>query len=310
MNLLKAILLKVGSAFVFAVMSVLVRWLGERYPVGQIVFFRSAFAILPVVIIYAIRNELMAAVRTTRLRGHLGRGMVSIGGMFFSFSALARLPLVDATAISFAAPLITVAFAAWFLGERVRIYRWSAVGVGFAGVIVMLWPYLNLSQYAAGGTATQVATIGAICALAGAFTNAGSVIQTRRLTDTETTSSIVFYFSLICALAGLATLPFGWIWPDGWQLAALIGTGLVGGLAHILLTASYRFAPASMVAPFDYTTMVWAFILGYAMFGEVPTIYVYVGSAIVAGSGLFVIWRERQLGLRRVRESEGPSNVS
>ncbi len=279
-------------------------------PLGQTVFFRSAFAILPVVMIYAWRRELMSAVRTTRPLGHLGRGAISVCGMFLNFAALARLPLVDATAISFAAPLITVAFAAWFLGERVRIFRWSAVAVGFAGVIVMLWPYLNLSQYAAGGTATQVATIGAICALAGAFTNAGSVIQTRRLTDTETTSSIVFYFSLICALAGLATLPFGWIWPDGWQLAALIGTGLVGGLAHILLTASYRFAPASMVAPFDYTTMVWAFILGYAMFGEVPTIYVYVGSAIVAGSGLFVIWRERQLGLRRVRESEGPSNVS
>ena len=147
-------------------------------------------------------------------------------------------------------------------------------------------------------------------ALAGAFTNAGSVIQTRRLTDTETTSSIVFYFSLTCALAGLATLPFGWIWPTGWQLAALIGAGLVGGLAHIVLTESYRFAPASMVAPLDYTTMVWAFVLGYAMFGEVPTTHVYAGSAIVAGSGLFVIWRERQLGLRRERESEGPANVS
>ena len=311
MNLVKAISLKLVSALLFALLSALVRYCGETgVPLGQTVFFRSAFAILPVVMIYAWRRELMSAVRTTRPLGHLGRGAISVVGMFLNFAALARLPLVDATAISFAAPLITVAFAAWFLGERVRIFRWSAVAVGFAGVIVMLWPYLNLSQYAAGGTATQVATIGAICALAGAFTNAGSVIQTRRLTETETTSSIVFYFSLICALAGLATLPFGWIWPDGWQLAALIGTGLVGGLAHILLTASYRFAPASMVAPFDYTTMVWAFILGYAMFGEVPTIYVYVGSAIVAGSGLFVIWRERQLGLRRVRESEGPSNVS
>ena len=122
-------------------------------------------------------------------------------------------------------------------------------------------------------------------ALAGAFTNAGSVIQTRRLTDTETTSSIVFYFSLFCAVAGLATLPFGWVWPDGWQLAALIGAGLVGGLAHILLTESYRYAPASVIAPFDYTTMMWAFVLGYAMFGEVPTVYVYVGAAIVAGVG-------------------------
>jgi drug/metabolite transporter (DMT)-like permease len=136
------------------------------------------------------------------------------------------------------------------------------------------------------------------------------VVQTRRLTATETTSSIVFYFSLSCALAGLATWPFGWIAPNGWQLAALLGSGLVGGIGHILMTESFRYAPASMIAPFDYSTMVWAFVLGYFMFGEVPTVYVYAGALIVAGSGLFVIWRERQLGLRRERESEGPSNVS
>jgi drug/metabolite transporter (DMT)-like permease len=311
MNLFKAISLKLVSALLFAVLSACIRYLGEGgVPVGQSVFFRSAFAIVPVVVVYAWRRELMSAVLTTRPLGHLGRGTISVCGMFLNFAALARLPLVDATAISFAAPLITVAFAAWFLGERVRIYRWSAVVVGFVGVIVMLWPYLNLSQYSIEGAAAQAATLGAIFALMGAFTNAGAVVQTRRLTDTETTSSIVFYFSLSCALAGLATLPFGWVWPSGGQLAALIGAGLVGGTAHIVLTESYRYAPASMVAPFDYTTMVWAFVLGYWMFGEVPTVYVYIGSAIVAASGLFVIWRERQLGLRREAESEGPANVS
>ena len=310
MNLAKAILLKVASALLFAFLSAFVRFLGEGgVPTGQTVFFRSAFAIVPVVIIFAWRRELMSAVRTARPLGHLGRGSISVVGMFLNFAALARLPLVDATAISFAAPLITVAFAAWFLGERVRIYRWSAVGVGFAGIVVMLWPYLNFAQFTSESAAAQAATLGVLFALAGAFTNAGSVIQTRRLTDTETTSSIVFYFSLICALAGLATLPLGWVWPDRWQLAALIGAGLVAGLAHILLTESYRFAAASVIAPFDYTMMVWVFLLGYWMFGEIPTVHVYVGSAIVVASGLFVIWRERQLRLRRERESEGPANV-
>src|ERR1700741_1360484 len=109
MNVVKAISLKVIWALLFAVMSALVRYLGERYPVGQIVFFRSAFAILPVILIYAWRNELVAAVRTVRPLGHVGGGVISIAGMFCSFSALARLPIVDATAISFAAPLITVA---------------------------------------------------------------------------------------------------------------------------------------------------------------------------------------------------------
>jgi len=184
------------------------------------------------------------------------------------------------------------------------------VVVGFAGIVVMLWPYLNLSRYGPGGAATVAATVGVACGLLSAFTNAASIIQTRRLADTETTSSIVFYFSLFCAIAGLATLPFGWIWPSGLQLAVLVAAGLIGGLAHIVLTSSYRYAPASLVAPLDYTTMIWAFVLGYAIFGEVPTVYVFVGGAIVAASGIFVIWRERQLGLRRIREAEGPANVS
>jgi drug/metabolite transporter (DMT)-like permease len=304
MNLAKAIALKIASALLFAVMQALVRWMGETVPLGQVVFFRAAFAILPVVIIFAWRGQLAAAVHTTRPLGQLWRGLISVAGMFLNFAALARLPLVDATAISFAAPLITVALAALFLGERVRIYRWSAVAVGFAGVLIMLWPHFDLDRLLIAGSATTA--IGAICALGSAFTNAGSVIQTRILTRTETTSSIVFYFSLICAVGGLATLPFGWVVPDGPQLAALIALGVLGGLAHIMLTESYRYASASVVAPFDYTTMLWAFILGYALFGELPTKYVYIGATIVAGAGLFVIWRERQLGLRRVREAEGP----
>ena len=235
MNVIKAITLKVMSALLFAVMSALVRFLGETYPVGQIVFFRSAFAILPVLVIYAWRNELAAAVRTVRPLGQIGRGLISICGMFCNFAALARLPIVDATAISFVSPLITVAMSALFLKERVRIYRWSAVTAGFVGILVMLGPHFDLSAHAgAAGT-----TLGLAFAIGGAFCNAGSVIQTRRLTETETTSSIVFYFSLICALAGLATWPLGWLVPTWVEFAALVTVGLCGGLAHILLTESY-----------------------------------------------------------------------
>jgi drug/metabolite transporter (DMT)-like permease len=294
-NAIKAISLKITSALIFAVMSVLVRYLGAAYPVGQVVFFRSAFAIVPVVVIYAWRRELEAAVRMGRPFGHAGRGLTAIGGMFCNFSALARLPIVDATAISFAAPLITVAMAALWLKERVRIYRWSAVIIGFAGVLVMLLPHLDIS----GSAAAAGAAIGAVLGLAGAFFNAGSIIQTRHLTKSETTSSIVFYFSLICALAGLVTWPFGWNTPSGTELAALIGIGLCGGLGHIVLTESYRWAPASLVAPFEYTSMLWALVLGYVAFGELPTALGFLGAAIIAGAGLFVIWRERQLRQER-----------
>jgi drug/metabolite transporter (DMT)-like permease len=224
--------------------------------------------------------------------------------MFSNFAALARLSLVETTAIQFASPLMTVALAALVLKERVGIYRWSAVAVGFVGVLVMLAPHLAAgSLLAVGATA---AGAGALFALISAFCTAGTTIQTRRLTRTETTPSIVFYFSAICALAGLATLPFGWLLPSGMQLAGLVTLGMLGGLAHIFLTESYRFAPASVIAPFDYTTMIFALIVGYLAFGEVPTAIVLVGAVIVAGAGLFVIWRERRLGLKRAREAEGP----
>lgn len=308
MHPFKAIGLKLISALLFAGMSALVRQLGDVAPIGQMVFFRSAFAILPVLVIYALRGELASAVRTGRPFGQLGRGMLSVCGMFTNFSALTRLPLADATAISFASPLITVALAAVILKERVRIYRWSAVVIGFAGVIVMLVPHFDLGAYA--GAAGAAAAAGSLFAITSAFCNAGTVIQTRRLTQTETTSSIVFYFSLVCAIAGALTLPFAWHSPTGRELTALIALGILGGLAHIFLTESYRFAAASVVAPFDYSAMLWALLLGYWLFGELPGTLVYVGASIVAGAGLYVIWRERQLGLQRAREAEGPATAA
>jgi len=295
-SIAKGIALKLASLLLFALMSALIRGFGDTVPVGQVVFFRSVFAIVPVVIIYAARRELVTAVRTHRLPGHLGRGVISICAMFLSFASLARLPLIDATAISFAAPLIVVALAALILKERVRGYRWGAVAIGFVGVIVMLTPYLDLGGAAASGPA-----IGALFALLAAFCNAGTVIETRRLTDTESTAAIVFYFSLFCTLAGLLTLPFAWHPPTGLEFAKLVAIGVLAGAAHILLTEGYRFAPASLLAPFEYTAMVWASVLGYAMLGEMPTPAVLLGAAIIAASGLFVIWREHRLGLERPR---------
>jgi drug/metabolite transporter (DMT)-like permease len=299
MNVATGILLKVLSVLLFAMMSTLIRAAGQKFPLGEVVFFRSAFAIVPVVIFYAWRRELRAVVATKRPLGHMGRGVQGICAMFINFAALARLPLMDATAISFASPFITVALAALILKERVRRYRWTAVVIGLVGVVVMMWPYMDIRGTFAIGTTER--TIGAICAFGGAFLNAGTVIQTRRLTDTETTSSIVFYFSLICSLAGLATLPFGWLAVTAFDFIELVMIGVIGGMSHLLLTESYRHAPASVVAPFDYTAMLWAFLLGYFVFGELPSIYVYVGAVIVVACGLFVFWRERQLSGAEVK---------
>jgi drug/metabolite transporter (DMT)-like permease len=298
MNTSKGIVLKLISAVFFAVMSALIRYLGARYPIGEVVFYRSAFAIVPIVIIYALRGELAATVRTERPFGQATRGALSIVGMFCNFGALARLPLIEANAISFTSPLISVALAALFLKERVRIYRWSAVTIGFLGVLVVLAPHLSGDELTI-AMASTASVAGVAYAVAGSITNAGTNIQTRWLTQSETTSSIVFYFSLICALAGLATLPFGWLTPTGPEFAVLAAIGFLGGTAHLLLTESYRYAAASVVAPFDYTSMIWALLLGYAMFGETPTLMIVLGSAIIASAGLFVIWRERQLALLR-----------
>jgi drug/metabolite transporter (DMT)-like permease len=299
MDVVKGILLKIASALMFAAMSAMVRWVSTRVPVGEIVFFRSAFAVLPVLAIYAWRGELGATVHTSRPLGHLSRGLIGVVGMASSFAALARLPLAEVTAIGFAAPLITVALAALILHERVRIYRWSAVAIGLVGVLIMLSPHFDLHHAAA--LYGPGAALGALFALSSAVCSAGSTIQIRRLTGSETTSAIVFYFSLISALAGLVTLPFGWTLPDWTTLAILVGIGFLGGIGHLLLTVSFRLAPASVVAPFDYTTILWAFILGYAVFGEVPAPVVFAGAAAVIAAGLFVIWRERRLGLERAR---------
>jgi drug/metabolite transporter (DMT)-like permease len=186
------------------------------------------------------------------------------------------------------------------LKEHVRTYRWTAVSLGFVGVLVMLWPYLDIGGLFYAGEAR---TVGAICAMIACFTNAGTVIQTRRLTDSETTSSIVFYFSIFCMIIGASTLPFVWRTPSPVELAALVSIGVLGGLSHILLTESYRYAPASVVAPFDYVALLWAFLFGYAVFGEIPVVHVYFGAGIVALSGLYVIWRERRFA--RARRAAG-----
>jgi len=304
MYLFKAIGLKLASAFLFTVMSVLVRDLGQRAPVGEVVFFRGLFAIIPVLAIYAWRGEIWDAIATRSPFGQLLRGLISATGMYANFGALARIPIADVTAIGFASPLITVALAALILKERVRIYRWSAVVVGFGGVIVMLLPHLDVGKYAM--VATAATTFGSLLALCSAFTNAAAQIQTRRLVKTEKTASIVFYFSVVCAIGGAVTLPFAWYTPTALELVQFVMLGVLGGVGHILLTQSYRYATASVIAPFDYSTMIWALLLGYWFFGEVPGLLVLIGAAIVIASGLFVIWRERQLGLLH-REPEDPT---
>jgi drug/metabolite transporter (DMT)-like permease len=299
MNIIKAVSLKIASTVAFALMGAQARYLGSSLPVGEIVFCRGLFALIPIVMFFGARGQLRGALRTDRLSAHMIRGIFSVIGTFCTFGALARLPIADVTAIAFIAPLITVVFAAFILKEHVHAYRWSAVGIGFCGVILMLSPYFG--NHAA-LTTSMIA--GLAFALTNAVSSGGATIQIRRLTATETSSAIVIFMTLTVMAVSLLTAPFGWRLPaNATEWALLVGIGIAGGLGQMLFTDSYRYAPASFLAPFDYSAMLWAFMLGYWMFGEVPTIPVVGGAVIVAGAGIFVIMRERQLGLKRLRDT-------
>jgi drug/metabolite transporter (DMT)-like permease len=294
MNALKGIALQVGATFLFTIMSALVRIVSERVPTGEVIFSRAFFALFPLLALLAFRREISAAVRTANPLGHIIRGTIGVCAMTLSFSALARIPLADATAIGFTAPLITVIFAAIFLRETVQLYRWASVLVGLGGVVVMLWPHFE------GGFETRERALGATFALMAAVCTASAMVQIRRLTATETTPAIVFYFQALASLAGLATAAWGWTLPSAGDAALLLTIGILGGIGQILLTESYRYAPASLVAPFTYSAMLWAVLLGFILFAEIPPLLVLVGAGIVITAGLFVIWRER----RSARDAE------
>jgi len=298
MNVLLGITLQLGATFAFTVMGALVRYIGERVPLGEQIFMRSFFALIPLLAMIVWRGELRSALRTNNPFGHLRRGLTGVFAMVCMFASLARLPLVDATAIGFATPLINVALAAIFLGEKVHVFRWSAVAVGLVGVIVMLSPHLfGVERHAP-------SALGALFAVAGAFLTAAAMTQVRHMSATETTASLVFSFSLISTLAALATIPWGWIRPTPLDSLVLLLIGVVGGIAQIMITESYRHAGAGTVAPFSYTSMLWSITLGYLFFGEVPAPIVLAGAVIVIAAGLFVIFRERRLGIDRTRERE------
>lgn len=288
---LTGIAFKVASVLVFLLMAALLK-AATGVPSGELAFFRSFFAIVPVVVFLAWRGELREGVRTRYPMRHLARGLAGTGGMLFGFYALTQLPFPEAVTLNYATPLMIVIISALFLDEVVRLYRWSAVLLGLVGVIIISWPRLTLLSTGV----DQQAAIGVGAALFGCLFAAVAMVQVRKLVQTEKSATIVFYFSISSSVIALMTLPFGWVMPTPTQAAYLIGAGIAGGIAQILLTESYRHADMSVVAPFEYTSLVFSVGIGYFAFGDVPTWQMIVGGAIVVGSGLFIVLRERRLG--------------
>lgn len=292
MRPLRGIMFKLGSVLIFIVMSSLIK--AAHMPAGQSVFFRSFFAIPVILGWLALRGELATGFRVASPFGHFLRGFAGTTAMGLGFAGLAYLPLPEVTAIGYAAPLLTVVFAAMFLGEEVRLFRISCVALGLTGVLIVLSPNISTEAHA-------VASLGAMLVLTGAVFSALAQVFVRKLVMTEKTPAIVFYFSVTSTLLSLLTIPFGWVVPSFDQAALLVTAGVLGGFGQIFLTSSYRWADASLVAPFDYASMIFALLIGYFVFAEVPTPTMLAGAALVIVAGVLIIWRERRLGIERAK---------
>lgn len=289
-----AILLKVAAIGLFTGLSALIKAVSDVVPAGEAVFFRSFFAIPVIVVWLSMRGDLKNGLKTQRPMGHILRGLVGTSAMAMTFMGLGMLPLPEVTAIGYATPIFTLILAAVFLGERIRLVRISAVTVGLLGVLIMIYPRLS-----GGIDMSSTAFVGVLLILGATVARGFVQIHIRRMVMTEHTAAIVFYFSVTASLLSLLTLPFGWVIPDMPTLLLLIGAGLVGGVAQILVTSSYRFAPASMLAPYDYVSMLFAIAIGYIWFAELPTIVMLAGACLVIAGNILVIWRESRLGLVR-----------
>lgn len=307
-----AIALKVVAVFFFTCMAALIKAASGAVPPGQAVFFRSFFA-FPIIILWLWQQgQLSDGLKPVNILGHVWRGLIGATAMVLTFSGLALLPLPEVTAIGYATPMFTVLFAAVLLGERVRFFRLSAVALGLIGVMIVVAPRLSLGDY------TNAATLGALFVLGASVLRALVQIHVRRLVQTETTAAIVFYFSLTASVIALLTLPLGlaiphpsltWTNPGPYVLTLITCAGFLGGIAQIMVTSSYRFGSASMLAPFDYASMIFAVIIGWFVFAEAPTVTILIGASLVIAGGVLIIWRERQLGLDRSKSKPSSAPV-
>ncbi len=274
----------------FSTMDALVKWLGDSYGPFQMMLFRSAIALLP--LYFLVRGVGgLRRIRSTRPLLQVFRivtGFVSLLGFFYIFP---RMPLVDAYAISYAAPLFMVALAVPILKEAVGWRRWSAVAVGFMGVLIMLEPW-NISVHWL-----------SLVVLLATFSYSLSTVLTRLISRHDHDAATIFWFCLFASVISLVGAIPEWKWPSLVDWFWLSSLGLIGGVAQILVTRALRLAPTSVLAPFDYTSIVLAMLFGYLWFKEEPSPMVWYGLPLVIGSGLYILHRERVRARTAVAEA-------
>ena len=267
------------AVVLYGFMDALIKYQAARYPVVEVTFFRSLFALIPLAWLIRRRGG-WRALKTRQPKLQAVRAVVGFVSLISFFEAFALMPLADVVAIGFAAPLFVTALSVPLLGEHVGWRRWSAVLVGFVGVLIMVRPGSGLIGIAAG------------VALLGTLTYSISIITIRRLSATDGNAPTVASFTVFAVLATGAVLPFYWVTPASADWTMLVAMGLLGGAGQIAFTQAFSLAPPVIVAPFDYANMLLATLLGYLIWGDVPTPAVLAGAVLVIGSGLYIVYRE------------------
>ncbi len=278
---LKGVLCMIGAGLFLTLNDAVLKWLTGDYPVGQIMFLRGVFVFLPIILLVWHAGGLRS-LRVTRIEPHLLRGGLMIAGTFLFINGLSHLPFADAISITFAGPLFVTALAAPLLGEVIRWRRWLAVVIGFAGVLIIIRPTSEVAQWAA------------IFPLAASVTGALRDILTRKMSQHDSSVSVLFYSTLAVTLAGGVTFVGGWAPVQAFDVGLFFLCGILIACAHYLMIEAFRFAEAALVVPFKYVSLLWAVLLGLVIWGDVPDNWTFVGAAVVICSGLYILHRERE----------------
>ena len=266
------------SVCAFSIMDLIVKW-SDNYPLGQVIFFRGFFGI---VLYYFVipKERIRDFYYTKRPLLHFSRCFFGLAALLSIFTALRNLPLATVVSISFAAPIFTTIFSIFFLSERVGYFRWLAVFIGFIGILIISEPGLS---------SLNVYYIFPVIFVLGMSYVAISI---RQLSSTEPVWLISLFFSAAITIAGLLTLPFGWIMPNFYDLTLLSMIGFFGGVANLWLSQSYKFSEVSLVTPLKYLALVFAIVFGYLIWGEVPSGKTLIGAILVIASSIIIFRRE------------------
>ena len=275
------VLYGIASVACFAMMDASVKWL-DMFPVGQVLFSRFFFGLIPILMLVP-RGEFKTFYKTSRPKLHAFRAITGTLAIIALFIALREIPLADVVSLTFGGPIFVTLGSIFFLSEKVGIKRWLAVLIGFFGMLLIVKPaYEELNIYY-------------IFPIIFCIFFACVALSIRSLSSTEPNYRIALYFSLLSMLVGLLTLPFGWVMPNKFELFLLIFTGLIGSVANILLTVSLRYAEASLVTPTKYLNLVFAILLGYFIWSEIPKLLTLVGAGLIIISSVIIFMRESEL---------------